>query len=147
MSAGLLRRGQSADDVLLLVPKHDSLHNKLNSTIQEVSNYYGMLEEREKQALRSAMIEERSRFCTLFALLKPVMVSEIECLAEQSVSVSDQRSSEAREKGEERFSKSRRRCASTQFPDGCSRFLLFPTREVFSSARELVKVVVHCASL
>jgi hypothetical protein len=34
-----------------------------------------MLEEREKQALRSAMIEERSRFCTLFTLLKPVMVN------------------------------------------------------------------------
>jgi len=33
-----------------------------------------MLEEREKQALRSAMIEERSHFCTLFTLLKPVMV-------------------------------------------------------------------------
>ena len=59
------------------MPKHDILHNKLNSTIQEVSNYYGMLEEREKQALRSAMIEERSRFCTLFTLLKPVMVNRI----------------------------------------------------------------------
>lgn len=57
------------------MPKHDSLHNKLNSAIQEVSNYYGMLEEREKQALRSAMIEERSHFCTLFTLLKPAMVS------------------------------------------------------------------------
>jgi hypothetical protein len=33
-----------------------------------------MLEEREKQSLRSAMIEERSHFCTLFTLLKPVMV-------------------------------------------------------------------------
>lgn len=63
---------------LFLVPKHDNLHNKLNSAIQEVSNYYGMLEEREKQSLRSAMIEERSRFCTLFTLLKPVMVNRIE---------------------------------------------------------------------
>jgi hypothetical protein len=36
-----------------------------------------MLEEREKQALRSAMIEERSRFCTLFTLLKPVMVNRL----------------------------------------------------------------------
>jgi hypothetical protein len=61
--------------VCFSVPKHDILHNKLNSAIQEVSNYYGMLEEREKQALRSAMIEERSRFCTLFTLLKPVMVN------------------------------------------------------------------------
>ena len=50
------------------------MHNKLNSAIQEVSNYYGMLEEREKQALRSAMIEERSHFCTLFTFLKPMMV-------------------------------------------------------------------------
>lgn len=50
------------------------MHNKLNSAIQEVSNYYGMLEEREKQALRSAMIEERSHFCTLFTFFKPLMV-------------------------------------------------------------------------
>jgi hypothetical protein len=34
-----------------------------------------MLEEREKQSLRSAMIEERSHFCTLFTLFKPVMVN------------------------------------------------------------------------
>ncbi|CAF3785131.1 unnamed protein product [Rotaria magnacalcarata] len=59
------------------LPKHDTLHSKLNSAIQEVSNYYGMLEEREKQALRSAMIEERSHFCTLFTLLKPAMEFEI----------------------------------------------------------------------
>ncbi|CAF3463734.1 unnamed protein product [Rotaria sp. Silwood1] len=66
------------------LPKHDTLHNKLNSAIQEVSNYYGMLEEREKQALRSAMIEERSRFCTLFTLLKPVMELEISLASEMS---------------------------------------------------------------
>ncbi|UJR30738.1 hypothetical protein I4U23_018258 [Adineta vaga] len=66
------------------LPKHDILHNKLNSTIQEVSNYYGMLEEREKQALRSAMIEERSRFCTLFTLLKPVMELEVSLASEMS---------------------------------------------------------------
>ncbi|CAF0921030.1 unnamed protein product [Rotaria sordida] len=66
------------------LPKHDILHNKLNSAIQEVSNYYGMLEEREKQALRSAMIEERSRFCTLFTLLKPVMELEISLASEMS---------------------------------------------------------------
>lgn len=36
-----------------------------------------MLQEREKQALRSAMIEERNRFCTLFTLLKPVMVNRV----------------------------------------------------------------------
>ncbi|CAF1331523.1 unnamed protein product [Adineta steineri] len=66
------------------LPKHDILHNKLNSAIQEVSNYYGMLEEREKQALRSAMIEERSHFCTLFTLLKPVMDLEISVASEMS---------------------------------------------------------------
>nr|AMP82809.1 MTSS1-like protein A-like protein [Adineta vaga complex sp. C JFF-2016] len=67
-----------------LVPKHDILHNKLYSTIQEVSNYYGMLEEREKQALRSATIEERSRFCTLFTLLEPVMELEVSLASEMS---------------------------------------------------------------
>ncbi|CAF3850709.1 unnamed protein product [Rotaria sp. Silwood1] len=66
------------------LPKHDILHNKLNSAIQEVSNYYGMLEEREKQALRSAMIEERSHFCTLFTLLKPAMELEISLASEMS---------------------------------------------------------------
>lgn len=66
------------------LPKHDTRHNKLNSAIQEVSNYYSMLEEREKQALRSAMIEERSRFCTLFTLLKPVMELEISLATEMS---------------------------------------------------------------
>jgi hypothetical protein len=78
-----------------LVPKHDILHNKLNSAIQEVSNYYGMLEEREKQALRSAMIEERSRFCTLFTLLKPVMVNikkeNLKEIEKYSISISNYR--------------------------------------------------------
>lgn len=76
---------------VVLVPKHDTRHNKLNSAIQEVSNYYSMLEEREKQALRSAMIEERSRFCTLFTLLKPVMVNRIKkkTIEVHSIVVSD----------------------------------------------------------
>ncbi|CAF0952060.1 unnamed protein product [Rotaria sordida] len=66
------------------LPKHDILHNKLHSAIQEVSNYYGMLEEREKQALRSAMMEERSHFCTLFTLLKPAMELEISLASDMS---------------------------------------------------------------
>jgi len=66
------------------LPKHDILHNKLNSAIQEVSNYYDMLQEREKQAVRSAMIEERSRFCTLVTLLKPVLDLEISMATEMS---------------------------------------------------------------
>ena len=65
------------------------MHNKLNATIQEVSNYYGMLEEREKQALRSAMIEERSRFCTLFTFLKPAMVNKIIQLKNHFISISE----------------------------------------------------------
>ena len=64
----------------LQVPKHDILHNKLNTAIQEVSTYYAMLEEREKQAVRSAMIEERSHFCTLFNLFKPFLVKQIRFL-------------------------------------------------------------------
>ena len=46
-----------------------------------------MLEEREKQALRSAMIEERSRFCTLFTLFKPVMVNRIKISQIESHSI------------------------------------------------------------
>jgi len=66
------------------LPKHDILHNKLNTAIQEVSTYYAMLEEREKQAVRSAMIEERSHFCTLFNLFKPFLELEISLAAEMS---------------------------------------------------------------
>ncbi|CAF1488264.1 unnamed protein product, partial [Didymodactylos carnosus] len=66
------------------LPKNDILHNKLNSAIQEVSNYYSMLEEREKHALRSAMIEERSRFCSLYNFIKPIMELEISMSTEMS---------------------------------------------------------------
>jgi hypothetical protein len=48
---------------------------KYENSLQEVKDYYALLEESEKQHLRLAMIEERNQFCTLFRSLKPVIVS------------------------------------------------------------------------
>lgn len=43
--------------------------------MQDVSDKYILLEETEKQALRKALIEERQRFCSFVAMLRPVVVS------------------------------------------------------------------------
>jgi rRNA pseudouridine-1189 N-methylase Emg1 (Nep1/Mra1 family) len=43
--------------------------------MQDISDKYLLLEETEKQAVRKALVEERSRFCTLVSMLRPVVVS------------------------------------------------------------------------
>lgn len=48
---------------------------QLDNAKQEVSDKYLLLEEAEKQALRRALVEERSRFCCVAAMLRPVVVS------------------------------------------------------------------------
>ena len=42
--------------------------------MQEVTDKYLLLEETEKNAVRGALIEERSRFCLFISCLKPVVV-------------------------------------------------------------------------
>lgn len=44
--------------------------------MQDVSDKYLLLEETEKQAVRKALVEERSRFCCFVSMLRPVVVSE-----------------------------------------------------------------------
>lgn len=51
------------------------LQPQLDSAMQDVSDKYLLLEETEKQAVRKALVEERSRFCCFVSMLKPVVVS------------------------------------------------------------------------
>ncbi|XP_051927308.1 protein MTSS 1-like [Hippocampus zosterae] len=57
---------------------------QLDNAMQEVSDKYLQLEEAEKQALRRALVEERSRFCCVVAMLRPVVEEEMSMLGEMS---------------------------------------------------------------
>uniref|UniRef100_A0A4W5JTL3 MTSS I-BAR domain containing 1 n=1 Tax=Hucho hucho TaxID=62062 RepID=A0A4W5JTL3_9TELE len=50
--------------------------------MQDVSDKYLLLEETEKQAVRKALVEERSRLCTFVSMLRPVVDEEISMLGE-----------------------------------------------------------------
>lgn len=52
------------------------LQPQLDSAMQDVSDKYLLLEETEKQAVRRALVEERSRFCVFVSMLRPVVVSD-----------------------------------------------------------------------
>jgi hypothetical protein len=50
------------------------LQKRLECGLQDVTERRQLLEETEKHAVKGALIEERSRFCTFVGLLKPVVV-------------------------------------------------------------------------
>ncbi|XP_075941591.1 protein MTSS 1-like, partial [Anarhichas minor] len=58
------------------------LQPQLDSAMQEVSDKYLLLEDTEKQAVRKALVEERSRFCCFVSMLKPVVEEEMSMLGE-----------------------------------------------------------------
>uniref|UniRef100_A0A8P4KTY5 IMD domain-containing protein n=1 Tax=Dicentrarchus labrax TaxID=13489 RepID=A0A8P4KTY5_DICLA len=58
------------------------LQPQLDSAMQDVSDKYLLLEETEKQAVRKALVEERSRFCYFVTMLKPVVEEEMSMLGE-----------------------------------------------------------------
>ncbi|XP_058474846.1 protein MTSS 1-like isoform X3 [Solea solea] len=58
------------------------LQPQLDSALQDVSDKYLLLEETEKQAVRKALVEERSRFCCFVTMLKPVVEEEMSMLGE-----------------------------------------------------------------
>ncbi|XP_031163550.1 protein MTSS 2 isoform X5 [Sander lucioperca] len=58
------------------------LQPQLDSAMQDVSDKYLLLEETEKQAVRKALVEERSRFCCFVSMLKPVVEEEMSMLGE-----------------------------------------------------------------
>uniref|UniRef100_A0A4W3J8G6 MTSS I-BAR domain containing 1 n=1 Tax=Callorhinchus milii TaxID=7868 RepID=A0A4W3J8G6_CALMI len=55
---------------------------QLDSALQDVNDKYLLLEETEKQAVRRALIEERSRFCSFVSMLRPVVEEEMSMLGE-----------------------------------------------------------------
>lgn len=57
-------------------PGRGDLQPQLDSAMQDVSDKYLLLEETEKQAVRKALVEERSRFCCFVSMLRPVVVSD-----------------------------------------------------------------------
>lgn len=63
--------------------KYD-MQRSLDSAIQDVSDKYLLLEETEKQAVRRALIEERSRYCLFVSCLRPVVEEELQMLQEIS---------------------------------------------------------------
>ncbi|XP_014846081.1 PREDICTED: metastasis suppressor protein 1 isoform X4 [Poecilia mexicana] len=58
------------------------LQPQLDSAMQDVSDKYLLLEETEKQAVRRALVEERSRFCIFVSMLRPVVDEEMSMLGE-----------------------------------------------------------------
>lgn len=60
------------------------LQKRLECGLQDVTQRRQMLEETEKHAVRAALVEERSRFCTFVGFLKPVVDEEISMLTEMS---------------------------------------------------------------
>lgn len=60
------------------------LQRRLECGLQDVTERRQLLEETEKQAVRSALTEERSRFCLFVGFLKPVVDEEVSMLLELS---------------------------------------------------------------
>ncbi|XP_017781337.1 PREDICTED: mucin-5AC isoform X4 [Nicrophorus vespilloides] len=60
------------------------LQKRLEYGLQDVTERRQLLEETEKQAVRAALVEERSRFCLFVGMLKPVVDEEVAMLSELS---------------------------------------------------------------
>ncbi|XP_044744442.1 protein MTSS 2 isoform X2 [Coccinella septempunctata] len=60
------------------------LQKRIECGLQDVTERRQMLEETEKHAVRAALLEERSRFCTFVGFLKPVVDEEVAMLTEMS---------------------------------------------------------------
>ncbi|KAK5647470.1 hypothetical protein RI129_002362 [Pyrocoelia pectoralis] len=60
------------------------LQKRIECGLQDVTEKRHLLEETEKRAVRAALVEERSRFCTFVGFLKPVVDEEVAMLTELS---------------------------------------------------------------
>ncbi|XP_049817877.1 uncharacterized protein LOC109597373 isoform X3 [Aethina tumida] len=58
------------------------LQKRFECGLQDVTERRQLLEETEKHAVRAALLEERSRFCTFVGFLKPVVDEEVAMLTE-----------------------------------------------------------------
>ncbi|XP_014255401.1 MTSS1-like protein isoform X2 [Cimex lectularius] len=64
--------------------KGSDLQRRVECSLQDMNERKQVLEDIEKKAVRSALIEERSRYCLLVAFLKPVVDEEVAMLSELS---------------------------------------------------------------
>lgn len=60
----------------------DNLQNLVDSSMHTVNQQKAELEDVERKSLRSAMIEDRTRFCTFVNMLQPVVKHEYEMMYE-----------------------------------------------------------------
>ncbi|XP_076449389.1 uncharacterized protein LOC143285839 [Babylonia areolata] len=60
----------------------NEMQTKLESAMQEVNDKYLLLEEAEKTSVRTALIEERERFCVFISCIKPFVDHEVHLLTE-----------------------------------------------------------------
>ncbi|XP_067651224.1 protein MTSS 1-like isoform X4 [Haliotis asinina] len=58
------------------------IQSRLDNAMQDVNDKYLLLEESEKSCVRTALIEERARYCVFVSALKPFVDSEISLLTE-----------------------------------------------------------------
>jgi len=66
--------GRAAGDVRHLSAASQEILRAADAAQLDLSARLALLQDTEKQALCSALVEERSRFCLFVACLKPVMV-------------------------------------------------------------------------
>ena len=62
--------------LFVLISGKSDIQSKLENALQDVNDKYLILEETEKNAVRTALIEERSRFCMFVTCFKPFVVSD-----------------------------------------------------------------------
>ncbi|XP_060566052.1 protein MTSS 2-like isoform X2 [Ruditapes philippinarum] len=58
------------------------MQSRLDNAMQEVNEKYILLEDQEKKSVRTALVEERGRFCHFVACLKPFVDEEVGLLTE-----------------------------------------------------------------
>ncbi|ESO90872.1 hypothetical protein LOTGIDRAFT_122591, partial [Lottia gigantea] len=76
-----LQKKVKKDGVNIFTGKND-MQSKLDHAMHDVNDKYKLLEETEKNALRTALIEERGRFCLFISCIKPFVDNEVALLTE-----------------------------------------------------------------
>ncbi|KAK6185085.1 hypothetical protein SNE40_007400 [Patella caerulea] len=77
---------KAASDTMRLQKKmkkgKNDMQSKLDHAMHDVNEKYKLLESTEKNALRTALIEERGRFCLFISCIKPFVDNEVALLTE-----------------------------------------------------------------
>ncbi|XP_050397331.1 protein MTSS 2 isoform X2 [Patella vulgata] len=77
---------KAASDTMRLQKKmkkgKNDMQSKLDHAMHDVNEKYKLLESTEKNALRTALVEERGRFCLFISCIKPFVDNEVALLTE-----------------------------------------------------------------